>query len=74
MATFMMLVALAALAVGLVYVGRKRWASAGIAGVIFVCALIVHAWLQPGTVQQQPNNAFPLPLNSGAGAAGNIPK
>lgn len=74
MATFMVLVALAAFVVGLVYLRRKRWTSAGIAGAVLVCALIVHAWLSHGTAQQQANNNFPLRLNSGAGAAGNIPK
>ncbi len=74
MATFMVLVALAALLAALVYLGKRQWKSASIAAAIFVVALIARAQLNHQAAQQQPNNAFPLPLSSGAGAAGNIPK
>lgn len=72
MATLMVLIALVALVLGVVYLTKRRWMPAGIAGAIFLLALLIHVQLSHAA--PQPNNNFPLPLNSGAGAAGTIPK
>ncbi|MGH7736821.1 MAG: hypothetical protein ACREMP_02955 [Candidatus Tyrphobacter sp.] len=74
MAAFLVLVALAAVVVALISLGKKRWRPAGIAGVIFILALIIHAHMNHGAAQQATTGNFPIPLNSGAGAAGTIPK
>ncbi len=69
----MVLVAVAAFIAVLFYLAKRQWRPAGIAGAAFILAIIIHANLNHGAAQQL-NNGFPIPLNSGAGAAGQIPK